>query len=85
MTKLPTLVQNHARRFRDRQYVYPVVSRRSGGLSLGVNLSPSARCNFACVYCQVLGELNIKLLAAQFRKGQCIVLRKRMACAHAYA
>ena len=33
--------------------VYPVVSRRSGGLSLGINLNPDKRCNFDCVYCQV--------------------------------
>ena len=36
------------------KYVYPVVSRRSGGVSIGINISK--RCNFACVYCQVLGE-----------------------------
>jgi wyosine [tRNA(Phe)-imidazoG37] synthetase (radical SAM superfamily) len=38
------------------QHVYPVISRRAGGLSLGVNLSPTGRCNFACVYCQILAE-----------------------------
>jgi wyosine [tRNA(Phe)-imidazoG37] synthetase (radical SAM superfamily) len=51
-----TLVQHHPRRFREFRYVYPVISRRSGGLSLGVNLSPDALCNFSCVYCQVLAE-----------------------------
>jgi wyosine [tRNA(Phe)-imidazoG37] synthetase (radical SAM superfamily) len=34
-------------------YVYPVISRRSGGLSIGVNLNPDTACNFDCVYCQV--------------------------------
>ena len=34
-------------------YVYPVVSRRAGGVSLGVNLNPTNACNWACVYCQV--------------------------------
>jgi len=38
------------------RYVYPVVSRRSGGLSLGINLSPSGLCNFVCVYCQILAK-----------------------------
>ena len=38
------------------KYVYPVVSRRSGGLSVGVNLSPAGLCNFSCVYCQIPGE-----------------------------
>ncbi|MDR3233560.1 MAG: hypothetical protein LBT46_07870 [Planctomycetaceae bacterium] len=50
----------HPRRFGAFQYVYPVISRRSGGLSLGVNLSPAGLCNFACVYCQVLAEENGK-------------------------
>ncbi|MGA2546727.1 MAG: hypothetical protein ABSF43_09280 [Rectinemataceae bacterium] len=42
---------------RDREagrIVYPVVSRRSGGLSLGVNLFPDAKvCTFDCPYCEV--------------------------------
>ena len=34
--------------------VYPVVSRRSGGLSLGIDLFPDAKsCNFDCPYCEV--------------------------------
>ena len=48
--------QHHPRRFGTLRYVYPVVSRRSGGLSLGINLSPSGLCNFACAYCQILAE-----------------------------
>ncbi|WP_324781216.1 radical SAM protein [Thiobacillus sedimenti] len=34
-------------------YVYPVISRRAGGVSVGVNLNPNNACNWACVYCQV--------------------------------
>ncbi len=30
-----------------------MISRRSDGLSIGINLSPDAACNFNCVYCQV--------------------------------
>jgi hypothetical protein len=30
-----------------------VISRRSGGLSIGVNLNPDKICNFDCIYCQV--------------------------------
>jgi len=30
-----------------------VVSRRSRGLSIGVNLNPDKACNFDCLYCQV--------------------------------
>jgi wyosine [tRNA(Phe)-imidazoG37] synthetase (radical SAM superfamily) len=29
------------------------VSRRAGGVSIGINLSPNNACNFRCVYCQV--------------------------------
>lgn len=34
-------------------YVYPVVSRRAGGVSLGINLNTNNACNWRCVYCQV--------------------------------
>lgn len=34
------------------QYVYVARSRRSGGLSLGVDLTPQGFCSFSCVYCQ---------------------------------
>ncbi len=37
----------------DNLYVYAVVSRRSKGVSVGVNLNPDKVCNFDCVYCQV--------------------------------
>ena len=43
----------HPRSFADFRYVYPVVSRRAGGISLGVNLNLDKRCNFRCIYCQV--------------------------------
>lgn len=43
----------HPRTFEDFRYVYPVVSRRAGGISLGVNLNPDKICNFHCIYCQV--------------------------------
>lgn len=34
-------------------YVYPVMSRRAGGLSIGINLNPNNACNWRCIYCQV--------------------------------
>jgi len=43
----------HPRSFADFRYVYPVVSRRAGGISLGVNVNLDKRCNFRCIYCQV--------------------------------
>ena len=44
---------DHPRTFRDNTYVYPVISRRSRGVSIGVNLNPNKICNFDCIYCQV--------------------------------
>lgn len=37
-----------------RRHVYVVRSRRSGGLSVGINLDPRKSCNFDCVYCEVV-------------------------------
>lgn len=45
----------HDRNSAGMTYVYPVVSRRAGGVSVGVNLNPNHACNWACVYCQVEG------------------------------
>jgi wyosine [tRNA(Phe)-imidazoG37] synthetase (radical SAM superfamily) len=46
-------VRDHSRQFSRYDYVYPVLSRRSRGLSLGVNLNPDKVCNFDCIYCEV--------------------------------
>lgn len=35
------------------RYVYPVVSRRAGSVSVGINLNPNNACNWRCIYCQV--------------------------------
>src|SRR6476469_9784887 len=47
------LHSRHERTFRENRFVYPVLSRRSGGISVGVNLNPDKVCNFDCIYCQV--------------------------------
>src|SRR5437867_12745879 len=47
------VVRDHRRIFVDNLYVYAVVSRRSKGISIGVNLNPDKVCNFDCIYCQV--------------------------------
>ncbi|MDX8413741.1 MAG: radical SAM protein [Mariprofundales bacterium] len=44
---------NHDRDVAGMRYVYPVASRRAGGLSIGVNLNPNNACNWRCCYCQV--------------------------------
>jgi wyosine [tRNA(Phe)-imidazoG37] synthetase (radical SAM superfamily) len=52
LSTLP-LHTDHARLFEHNRFVYPVLSRRSGGISIGVNLNPDKICNFDCIYCQV--------------------------------
>jgi histidinol dehydrogenase len=51
--RIPAPVENH----RSREagcLVYPVYSRRSRGLSLGINLFPDRKvCSFDCPYCEV--------------------------------
>lgn len=44
---------DHRRDSAGLRYVYPVVSRRAGGVSVGINLNTNNACNWACVYCQV--------------------------------
>lgn len=62
----------HARGFATNRYVYPVLSRRAGGISIGVNLNPDKSCNFDCIYCQIdrsmpgEGEpVDLKMLAEE--------------------
>lgn len=47
------IVTNHNRDIFSSRYVYPVVSRRAGGLSLGINLNTNNKCNWQCIYCEV--------------------------------
>jgi wyosine [tRNA(Phe)-imidazoG37] synthetase (radical SAM superfamily) len=72
MTATTPLFAQHSRRWRDNRYVYPVISRRSRGLSIGINLSPSKACTFQCVYCSVdrtvpgvEGPVDLKVLAQE--------------------
>lgn len=44
---------DHSRDIIGLTYVYPVVSRRAGGVSIGINLNPNNACNWRCIYCQV--------------------------------
>lgn len=44
---------DHDRNAAGLKYVYPVVSRRAKGVSIGVNLNPNNACNIRCIYCQV--------------------------------
>ncbi len=53
MNELLTAHRHHPRQYAEFKYVYPVLSRRSRGISIGINLNPDKRCNFDCLYCQV--------------------------------
>lgn len=46
-------IEDHRRDSAGMRYVYPVISRRAGGVSVGINLNVNNACNWACVYCQV--------------------------------
>lgn len=53
MSELVKAHLDHKRSWYAFDYCYPVISRRSKGVSLGVNLNPNKVCNFDCVYCEV--------------------------------
>ncbi len=44
---------DHSRDSAGLRYIYPVVSRRAGGVSVGINLNTDNACNWRCIYCQV--------------------------------
>jgi len=52
---------DHNRNSAGLRYVYPVVSRRAEGVSVGINLNTNNACNWRCIYCQVP---NLKLGAS---------------------
>lgn len=63
---------DHRRDSAGLTYIYPVVSRRAGGVSVGVNLNVNNACNWACAYCQVEGlsrggppPIDLRLLAGE--------------------
>ena len=45
--------RDHDRGAAGLRWVYPVVSRRAAGVSIGINLNPKRACNWRCIYCQV--------------------------------
>lgn len=52
-------VSDHRRGEAESALVYPVFSRRAGGLSVGINLFPARKiCNFDCPYCEVHHFVN---------------------------
>ena len=67
-------IGDHSRDIAGLTYVYPVISRRAGGVSIGINLNPNNACNWRCVYCQVpdlkrgsAPQLDLVTLEAELR------------------
>jgi wyosine [tRNA(Phe)-imidazoG37] synthetase (radical SAM superfamily) len=68
-------VTNHNRNVTNLTYIYPVISRRAGGLSIGINFNTNNACNWRCIYCQVpdlkIGaapEIDLTVLATELRQ-----------------
>jgi wyosine [tRNA(Phe)-imidazoG37] synthetase (radical SAM superfamily) len=66
---------NHSCDVAGLKYVYPVISRRTGGVSIGINFNTNNACNWRCIYCQVpnltLGsapEIDFTLLQEEFTR-----------------
>lgn len=53
MPRILLKTDDHSRSSAGMLYVYPVISRRAGGVSIGINLNPNNACNWRCLYCQV--------------------------------
>jgi wyosine [tRNA(Phe)-imidazoG37] synthetase (radical SAM superfamily) len=65
---------DHRRSWEKFYYVYPVISRRSQGVSIGINLNPDKICNFDCIYCEVdritpprIRQVNLSILAEELK------------------
>jgi wyosine [tRNA(Phe)-imidazoG37] synthetase (radical SAM superfamily) len=77
----PLTPTNHDRDYAGFTYVYPVVSRRAGGVSVGINLNPNNACNWACAYCQVPNlvrgtapDIDLVLLETELRTMLSVIL-----------
>jgi len=46
-------IHDHSRELSGLRYIYSVISRRAGGLSIGVNLNVNNACNWQCIYCEI--------------------------------
>jgi wyosine [tRNA(Phe)-imidazoG37] synthetase (radical SAM superfamily) len=59
---------HHERKWKMNRYVYAVISRRSRGVSIGLNLNPDTICNFDCIYCQVNRKIPPAVLKVNLEK-----------------
>ena len=68
-------VADHNRDVSGLTYIYPVVSRRAVGVSIGINLNINNACNWRCLYCQVPNlkrgsppAINLEILEDELRR-----------------
>jgi len=73
------------RNFLNNRFVYAVISQRSHGLSIGINLNPDRYCNFDCPYCEVNREepphgrkVDVKVMSAELQGLLSLVYEKRL-------
>src|SRR5579859_5718188 len=70
----PVVVMDSSRLWRQNRYIYPVLARRTGGVSIGVNLNVDKICNFGCIYCEVnrrvaplIKDVDLEALTTELR------------------
>ncbi len=70
----PVVVMDASRLWRQNRYIYPVLARRTGGVSIGVNLNVDKICNFGCIYCEVnrraaplIKDVDLEALTTELR------------------
>ncbi|HEY7348302.1 MAG TPA: hypothetical protein VH599_08275 [Ktedonobacterales bacterium] len=70
----PVVVMDSSRLWRQNRYIYPVLARRTGGVSIGVNLNVDKICNFGCIYCEVnrrmaplIKDVDLEALTTEMR------------------
>jgi wyosine [tRNA(Phe)-imidazoG37] synthetase (radical SAM superfamily) len=82
----PPLHTLHSRHYHANKFVYPVLSRRSKGISLGLNLNPDKVCNFDCIYCQVdrRSEAETQFVETPRLLSELDELLKLVACGELY-
>ena len=64
-----------SRDFLGNRFVYLLLSSRAHGLTVGIDLTPDRRCNFDCVYCEVVrqkqtrnGHFDVEVMAAELER-----------------
>src|SRR5436190_14210419 len=71
--------------FLGNRFVYAVISQRSHGLSIGINLNPDKCCNFDCAYCEINREVpgrdsrvDLDVLAAELENLLSLTFAQRL-------